>query len=84
MHLSKNLTAGQFYADRKRCDWSARTPSLRMYLSFVCVYEHCNIVKIKQSKEQVSYHLLYYITLYITSCPRQTMLICRGARPCGD
>ncbi len=37
VHLSKNLTACQFYADRKRCDWSARTPSLRMYLSFVCV-----------------------------------------------
>ncbi len=26
VHLSKNLTARQFYADRKRCDWSARTP----------------------------------------------------------
>ncbi len=44
VHLSKYLTVRQFYADRKRCDWSARTPSLRMYLSFVCVYEHCDIV----------------------------------------
>ncbi len=44
VHLSKNLTARQFYADRKRCDWSVRTPSLCMYLSFVRVYEHCNIV----------------------------------------
>ncbi len=26
VHLSKNLTARQFYADRKRCDWSARIP----------------------------------------------------------
>ncbi len=25
VHLSKYLTARQFYADRKRCDWSART-----------------------------------------------------------
>ncbi len=26
VHLSKHLTERQFNADRKRCDWSARTP----------------------------------------------------------
>ncbi len=37
VHLSKNLTLYQFYADRKRCDWSARTP-LSVSTWVVCVF----------------------------------------------
>jgi len=35
MHLSKILTARQFYEESKRCNWSARTPP--SVCSFVCL-----------------------------------------------
>jgi len=76
--------------DSKLCDWSATIPPsvcawvLCVFMCTLIYFKVILLYKIKQSKEQVSFHLLYYMALYISSCQRQTMLICHGTSPCGD